>query len=313
MRLLVYGGSGLIGRHVVDLALRNGAQVCVASRRRPPGLRAGVRWIQCDITNSEDVLESMRSSGAERVLLLAALLQFECDERPEEAIRVNVGGTANVLGAARICGVTRVVFGSSIAVYGKTAARMVEVGWEYGKTGLYGVTKLLAEALGSQMARQSSFEFIALRYSAIIGPSNGVGDTTASSSGMSLVRQNILKTASGCDVTIADASGEEMTHVTHVSDASDATWRALTHASPQFDVYNVAGPSSNYVSLRDLHRAVAVASPRAGMVTWGRPARSSGPVDTSRIANDLGFIPRVQLADAIRDCLTTTHSAQATS
>jgi succinate-semialdehyde dehydrogenase/glutarate-semialdehyde dehydrogenase len=163
---------------------------------------------------------------------------------------------------------------------------------------LYGLTKRLGEALGQRFRDLDGLEFVALRYSGIIGPGE------ATSAGMAQVRQRILQCAAGHDVTIDGASGEERAHLTHVDDAADATCAALLGGCPPRAIYNVAGPAENYVSLRELHGLVREIEPRAGEALWSGRARSVGPVDTARIKHDLGWAPRVTLRDGLAQLLS---------
>ena len=112
---------------------------------------------------------------------------------------------------------------------------------------------------------------------------------------MALVRQRIKETARGADVVIEGASGAERAHLTHVTDAAGATLAALTHPRPAHHVYNVAGPQANYMSLEEMHAAVRRLAPGAGKAVFSGRGRSAGPVDTSRLREDLGFTPAVSV------------------
>jgi UDP-glucose 4-epimerase len=301
MRVLVMGGTGLIGRATVQSLLEAGDDVSVASRSRPAGLPSGARWCPLDVSDAARVLEVTRDCAPDAVLHLAALLQFDCDRDPARAIRVNVDGTLHALEACRELGIARMVFGSSIAVYGPTHELMREDGWTFSGTGLYGVTKLMGEALGARYRAEHGIEFVALRYSGVFGPDEFAKE--APSAGMSAVRKRILECAKGREISIEGASGGEQIHLTHVLDAANATCLALRHPSPSFPVYNVAGPRENYVSLKGLYDAVRAIAPSAGRPLWKGAGKTAGPVDIGRIRQDLGFTPSVRLADGLRQML----------
>ena len=111
----------------------------------------------------------------------------------------------------------------------------------------------------------------------------------------------LLKTADGNPVDIDFVSGEETAHLTYVADAVEATVRALYVDSPSHFVYNVGGPVENYVSLRRFHEQIREIVPTAGEATFSGRARSAGPVDISRMVDDLGYQPRFLTIDALRD------------
>lgn len=301
MRVMIIGGTGLIGRATITYLRQRRAEAVVLSRRRPLNLTSDVRWIECDIHNGAHTKEVIAEVAPDAILHLAALLQSACEHDPDSAVRVNVEGTLNVLNAAKEAGVQRVVFGSSIAVYGQTSRIMTETGWLYNSTGIYGVTKLLGESLGERFQAKFGMTFVALRYSGVYGKEED--DEREQSPGMSFVRKQILKSALGNDVDVFGASGEESIHLTHVSDAAAATWLALTHPSPTYTVYNVAGPESSFLTLQELYEAVRTLAPQAGRIHWKGKGKSAGRVDITRIVDDLGYRPAIQVNEGLRETL----------
>lgn len=123
---------------------------------------------------------------------------------------------------------------------------------------------------------------------------------------MALVRQRIRETARGVDVTIEGASGDERSHLTHASDAAEATCRALLHPAPAHRIYNVGGPPANHVTLKDFHAAVRAVAPGAGRALWQGRGKDSGLVDLSRLREDLGFEPSVGIEAALHLDLART-------
>ena len=299
MRTAIVGGTGSIGMALAACLAQRGMEVVVLSRRAPAMLPECAAWRPADVTDYRSLRATLAGSKVERLVHLAALLQFACEADPAEAARVNVEGTANVLDASRDVGIRRVVFGSSIAVYGERSDPMRETDELPVEVGCYGVTKQLAESFGERFRQRHGLEFVSLRYSGVFGPGE------AASAGMAQVRSRILSCARGEDVRIEGACGDERVHLTHVSDAAEATCAALLAPSlPPRAVYNVAGPPENYVSLRELHALVRELVPGAGRAIWSsRVARSAGPVDISRIARDLGWRPAVSLRDGLRELL----------
>lgn len=302
MRVMIIGGTGLIGRATISYLRQRGAEAVVVSRRRPLNLASDVQWVECDIQNSGNTKKVIAEAAPDAILHLAALLQTACEHDPDLAVRINVEGTLNVLNAAKEAGVQRVVFGSSIAVYGQTSQIMRETGWLYNATGIYGVTKLLGEALGERFQAKFGMTFVALRYSGVYGKEED--DEREQSPGMSFVRKQILKSALGNDIDIFGASGEESIHLTHVSDAAAATWLALTHPSPAHTIYNVAGPESNFLTLQELYEAVRALAPQAGRIHWKGKGKSAGRVDITRIVDDLGYRPAIQVNEGLREALS---------
>jgi len=283
------GGSGLIGSATAARLVAAGWCVTVLSRQKPAQLPEGTHWLGADIVDAPGLEAALGGRKFDAVLHLAAYLQYACERDPVQAVRVNIDGTLNVLEACRKLGIRRCVFASSIAAYGERRELMREDDPPSASIGLYGMTKRVGEMLGARYAALHGLEFLALRYAGVIGPGK------VHSPGMALVRQQIKETASGEDVTVEGASGDEGVHLTHVDDAAEATCRAVLHARPGHHVYNVGGPPENHVPLRELHAAVKRLVPTAGRVTWTGAGRSSGPVDLTRLREDLGFTPSTSL------------------
>lgn len=294
MRISILGGTGLVGSATAACAARAGFAVTVMSRARPACVPDGTSWLPADVTQPQTLAPALERSRPDVLVHLASYLQFACDGNPQEAIRVNVDGMLNVLEACRSMGVRRVVFGSSIAVYGQREDLMREEDPVPSGVGLYGLTKRLAEMLGERYRALHGLEFVALRYSGVFGPGE------SHSPGMALVRHRIKQCALGRDVRIEGASGDERIHLTHSTDAAEATLRAATSRSPSHLVYNVAGPEQNYVTLRDFHRAVCDVAPGSGRPLWSGSARSAGPADTTRARTDFGWTPAVTLHEGLR-------------
>lgn len=303
-RTAIIGGTGSIGIATAMRVLQKGMPVVILSRRLPTqALPESIGWESLDVTDASAVREALRKHRIDRVVHLAALLQFACEQDPVQAVRINVDGTLNVLEACRALEVSRVVFASSIAVYGERSDLMRESDPAPAGIGLYGQTKRMGEILGQRYHALHGLEFVALRYSGVFGPG------AATSAGMALVRQRILDCAAGKDVVIEGASGAERVNLTHVDDAAQATCTALLSNQYASAIYNVAGPPENYVSLRELHELVRELRPGTGRALWSGQARSAGQVDIARIGRELGWQPSVSLKDGLRDVLERTQKA----
>jgi nucleoside-diphosphate-sugar epimerase len=287
MRTVILGGSGLIGTVTAAKLAGLGIAVTIVSRHEPTNIAPGVTWRKGDVANGSALMSLLAEESPACLVHLAASLQFDSEQDPALAVRVNVNGTLHVLEACRQNGISRCVFGSSIAVYGERYDLMREDDPPSSKIGLYGMTKRLGEMLGERYSMLYGLEFVALRYSGVFGPSEVRGK------GMARARQQIKECARGQDIVVEGASGDERVHLTHVIDAAEATCRAVLHLRPAHFVYNVAGPDANYMSLNDFYAAIRALVPQAGMPLWQGKGRSAGPVDTRRLREELGVEPRI--------------------
>lgn len=302
MRIAIFGGTGSIGIATAVHLAQRGIIVSILSRRRPvETLPQGITWSQVDVADAVSVRKLLDRPKVDGVVHLAALLQFACDADPAGAVRINIDGTLNILEACRELKIPRLIFGSSISVYGERMDLMCESDSAPADLSLYGYSKLFGEILGQRYRSSKGVEFVALRYSGVYGP--GV----ASSAGMAQVRRRIFDCAKGEAITVEGASGKERVHLTHVDDAARATCAALLADRPAQSVYNVAGPADSYISLQGLHDIVSEIVPDAGRIRWKGHGRSAGPVDITRISKDLKWAPKLSLREGIRDVLMRVH------
>src|SRR3954470_21901934 len=177
-RVLVTGGAGLIGSHIVDrLVLEHVSEVVVLdnfTRGRRQNLAAAeglgrVTIVEGDIRDSALLQDVMK--GIDVVFHQAAIRITQCADEPALAIDVLVNGTYNVLAAAMAAGVRKVVAASSASVYG-LADRFPtdEQHHPYNNRTLYGAAKAFNEGLLRSFHDQHGLDYVALRYFNVYGP-----------------------------------------------------------------------------------------------------------------------------------------------
>ena len=186
--ILVIGGAGFIGSHVVaELLKTQVARVVVYdnfSRGRREYLAKSLTDPRCQIVGDggdvRDVdLLDRAMQGAHGVVHLAAMWLLHCMEYPRTAFSVNVEGTFNVLEEARRAGVKKVVFastnhtqhgetmGDSPNVLGTSQRVMMRLGDYFNPSSIYGASKATGEIYGRLFARHHGVQFVAMRIGAI--------------------------------------------------------------------------------------------------------------------------------------------------
>lgn len=176
MKVLVTGGAGFIGSHIVERLLRAGVQVCVLDNLCTGSLANlphGVAFHQRDIRDNEITEYFMEQRfdyvvhQAAQTMVPKSLLdpRYDCD--------VNVLGLVNVLEACRLSGVKRVVFASSAAVYGDTEKLPIEETAQKNPTSFYGLSKLTEELYLDMYNRNFGLEYVVLRYANVYGERQG--------------------------------------------------------------------------------------------------------------------------------------------
>lgn len=177
-RVLVTGGAGVVGSHVVDQLVKEGVDEVVVlddfSRGRPENLawasaNGPVRVVHGGIRDRRLLAELM--SGIDLLFHQAAIRITRCAEEPRLALEVLADGTFNVLEAAVAAGVGRVVAASSASVYG-AAERFptAEDHHPYGNRTLYGAAKAFNEGMLRSFHEMYGLDYVALRYFNVYGP-----------------------------------------------------------------------------------------------------------------------------------------------
>jgi UDP-glucose 4-epimerase len=170
MPILITGGTGAVGPQLVRQILAQGHEVRVLSRQKLPASMpplTHLTHIAADICDSAALINAMR--GADAVYHLAATIHNPNPTKSDAYIRVNVEGTRAVVGAAVTAGVRRVVFFSSISVYGNSQA---QADWLTEDAPLhpdtwYGETKAHAEQI---VLAEHRIERVVLRVATVYGP-----------------------------------------------------------------------------------------------------------------------------------------------
>lgn len=166
MRVLITGGAGYIGSHVVLDFLKRGHQVTVfdnLSTGWEANVPVGVELIKGDILDRDTLFAAVR--GYEAVVHLAALKAAgDSMTEPERYSRTNLTGTLNLLEAMTVSGCRYMVFSSSAAIFGEPEYLPVDEDHPMNPENFYGFTKLEIERLLEWYARLKGVRFAALRY-----------------------------------------------------------------------------------------------------------------------------------------------------
>lgn len=227
VKVLVTGGAGFIGSHVVEALVRQGHEVCVVDNLitgRAANLPSGVRLHQVDVA-SRGLIEVALAEQPAAMVHLAAQISVSASARdPEEDARVNIGGALQVLRAARLSGCPKIVYGSSAAVYGNPAVLPLPEDAPLRPLSPYGISKRAAEDYFLAEAAASGLTVNVLRYANAYGPRQAI---SAECGVITIFVQSLLE---GRRPTIF-GDGSATRDYVFVSDVADATVAALLHNS----------------------------------------------------------------------------------
>lgn len=304
-RVLVIGGAGFIGSHVVDRLLRTPvAEVVVydslfrgSMRNLEDALgdpRLTVLEDHPDIRDLDRLTTAMR--GVDGVFNLAAIGIVSCNESPDLGYAINVEGNWNVFRAATRCGVRKVVHSSSASVYGQPQFVPMVEEHPYNNRTMYGAHKIAAEHLLLSLGEAFPLEWAALRYFNVYGPRQD------SKGAYTSVLHKVLDRLYAGEPPVLFGDGTQMLDFVHVTDVAAANVRAMESDATE-GFFNVC--SGTGTTLREV---VAMLSDLTGVhiPPVYREETVPSKLVTKRIggpgksADRLGFSTAVTLRDGLR-------------
>ena len=240
-RVVVIGGAGFIGSHVVEELLASGAGEVVVydnlTRGKVSNLSTALRDPRCTLfpdggdIREVDVLDRALQ-GADAVVHLAAMWLLHCKDYPRTAFEVNVAGTFNVLEACVKNGVKRLVYSSSASVYGDAVEVPMTEDHPFNNRNFYGATKIAGEAMARAFHDRYGLDYVGLRYMNVYGPHQ---DQTAAYTGVIPIMLNKIEAG---EVPVINGDGTQAYDFVTARDAARCNVCALTSSATD-DFYNV--------------------------------------------------------------------------
>jgi len=300
MNILVTGGAGFIGSHIVERLRADGHRVSVIDNFRTgkrENLAPDVPIYELDLIDAslDEVFEKERPDAVCHQAAVTNVALSIAD--PIGSAKGNILATVNVLEACRRYNVRRVVFASTGgALYGATDVFPTPETHPTAPISPYGVSKLASERYLYSYNQIYGIPVTILRYSNIFGPRQ---DRKGEGGVVMLFLKKLLMPENG--PVVINGDGEQTRDLVFVEDIAEANRLALLDQRPGFQTYNVATGSET--TINDLYRILAEEvgvnpNPTHGPALPGEIRRSC--LDTRRIRTELGWEPRGTLRENIR-------------
>ncbi|MBP0496175.1 NAD-dependent epimerase/dehydratase family protein [Pararoseomonas indoligenes] len=289
---LITGGASLIGSHLADGLLAGGASEIRLLDNYSLGTPETiahldgdprVKRVRGDILRLNEIIDAAR--GADGIFALAGFLTIPMAANVPLGVEVNTTGVVNTLEAARIAGVRRVVFASSVAAYGETKAEILTEDAPSGLStaspisAIYGTTKLLGEALGRIYQQKFGVEFNAMRFSSVYGERQH--ERAMNANGIAAIHDQIRR--GEAPVIVGD--GCEVHDYIHVTDVAAGCISAMLNGTGGEVLNLVTGEDTSHTALVDAMLEVCGATHMKPVYKEDtRTIRSAG-------GNHLGFSP----------------------
>lgn len=296
-KVVITGGAGFIGSHIVEHWTSKGADVHVIDNFRS-GYKKNIEQFnvtlhQVSITDKEQMFKVME--GADYVHHLAAMISVpESVENPYECVEINVNGLLNVLEAAKKHGVKKVIHSSSAAVYGDNPASPKTTDMAPAPKSPYGITKLDGEYYLQSYYENFGLKTVSLRNFNVFGPRQDPKSQYAAA--IPIFVAKALKN----EPIIIYGDGEQTRDFVYVKDVVKAN--ILAAINPDVTgVFNIACGSA--VSINTLVRTVMELTNSTSSIVY-KPERP-GDIKHSLASIEntkkiLGFTPEYDLMDGLK-------------
>ena len=283
MKVFVFGGAGFVGRPLVKIFADAGCDVysldLISTQTETTG-EPRITQLTCDISDFESVVSMMGTYRPDVVVNLS----YMRETTPRHALRVNVYGMDNIFEAARICGVARVVYASSIAVNGRQKQygdRPISEDDATYPTYQYAVHKVFNEWQAKEYREKHGMTITGIRIAHAAAPGKLVGAVDHV--------QCIIKPALGEAVEFKYRDTKRC--VVHVNDVANVFLQVALKKQPNYTLYNTGGET---LSLGELAKLVYEFVPDADIRFLNEVGGDEHSVayrfDNSRLRSEFGII-----------------------
>jgi nucleoside-diphosphate-sugar epimerase len=298
-------GAGLIGAHLARRIVDAGDQPVLfdlVPNRDYIGKIVGsekANIVAADMRDLPALIQSLQQCNVDTIVHTAGLIGKRVAENTYTGSTNNIMGTINVLEAARLTGIRRIVYVSTFGVYDRSRMKepIVREDAATGGHNLYTVTKLCSEHLVHGYAFHHNLDTVIIRPGGVFGRGHYVGGSTV---GMVMrdLAMNIIK---GEPFTI-DAKVYAANEYVYAKDVALALHLACKAANPKQRTYNAG--SGVVTGPEDLARIVRELAPSVEVKVAGSssgPDGKTAPLDLSTSKSELSYVPRFPLKEALRD------------
>jgi len=307
MNILVTGGLGVIGSWVARQLVQEGHRPILFARTLNtsliPDITGKVDIVVGDILDIPSIIRVLKEYRIKIVAHAAGLMSNVAQLNPMVGFSVNAVGTVNVLEAARIMEVERVVFTSSkhalapiVGDHGYPTYKPVDetyAAYPAAPTTVYGVAKVASELMGNAYSEQYGFDFVALRFATIFMPGKHRKPN---------VLAKIMENAMSGYPTVMLQGSDEKDDMTYIRDVANAVVLACFAKNLQHRLFHI-GTAKGY-SHADFAESIRKVYPRA-VIDIGpglrQPPGRGYVMDISRARQELGYIPRFSPDEAVKD------------
>ncbi|MBI4258524.1 MAG: NAD(P)-dependent oxidoreductase [Thaumarchaeota archaeon] len=310
LTILITGGTGFVGAHLARRLVNEGERVILfdasPNPKRIQDVQSKLKIIRGDLTVLSEVLDAVRSNGVEGIFHFGATISAAADARPVASFQVNYAGTLNVLEAARLFDVKKVVYSSSMAIY-KPSSGKVNEDYEKWPWSSYGVSKVFSELWGQFCNKKYGIDFRAIRFPTVIGP----GREWSTFAFASFIVQKAALGES-FDVPVREDFRTPITYIKDAIGAAIALYKAEVVKQRAYNLASMAPGAKEIVS--EVRKHIPDAPLRFVLnEELARAAEERNPpqLDGTRMESDLGYKPQYSLERVVPDFIQEIRNNKA--
>lgn len=298
MSVLITGGTGFIGAYVARRLIQEGKKVItldtipsnVINTVLAPKEISQVKFLTGDVSSFRDVAHAIHANKVDKIIHLASLLHPASNENPPLAIQVNIQGQATILEAARIFDLKKVVWASSVVVFGSRESHPHQVlpnDAVHHPVNLYGATKSFDEFLTSHYIDEWGVDALGLRFTVVYGPGRVRGAS-------SFVNE-LIKPALDQAATVP--FGDDVVDWQYVEDIAGLLAKAVNLPRTKTSVFNT---QFDRRSIREAGEYVAKLIPSAQINYQPGEFGIAWELDDSALQEEIGFEPEFSMEQGLR-------------
>ncbi len=299
MKILVTGGAGFIGSHIVDQLVAAGHDVAVVDNLWDHGggkennLNPKAKFYRADITDETALTQIFDEVKPEIVSHQAAQASVAIStQNPQLDARVNILGLLNVLTNCTRVGVKKIIFASSGATYGTPVRNPVDEEVPQRPESPYGITKMTTEYYLRYWHEANGLDFTALRYGNVYGPRQ---DPNGEAGVIAIFAKRFLNN----EGVRIDWDGEQRKDYVYVEDVAHANVLALEHGNN--DIFCIG--AGNPVSVNEIYDLLAKITGNKPEIT--RAPKRPGDIyltyfNSSKAERILGWKPQANFEEGVR-------------
>lgn len=300
--ILITGGNGFLGSQLARALAERGERVIVYDNLITglPSIFRNfedrIKLVQGDILDWSFLMRTIQLEGVKRIIHTAALASIQLSiEKPALTAKVNIEGTINILEAARIVGMERVLDTSSARIYGHFQYEPADENHPLIPTIPYSITKLAAEKYDDFFHRFCGLDVVTIRTSWVYG--------------LGLPRKRpprnfIENSLQGIPTTMRTGGDHRVDH-TYIDDFVQGALLAFYVKDPKNRIFNIT--SGKAYTFREMAQMVEKIIPGAKITvgpgflkyTEGMDAQRTGALDIRRARSELGYQPRYDLFEGL--------------